>query len=47
MFTGFTKTMNDGRKASRMYRRAVDRSIGLDQAKARALVDDAFRLRIR
>ena len=47
MLQGLTKTMHDGREAGRLYRRAVDRSIGLDQAKARALVDDVFRSTIR
>lgn len=47
MFTGLTKTMHDSRKASRAYRQAVDRSIGLDQVQVRELVDDVLRSRIR
>jgi hypothetical protein len=35
--------MQDGRIAGRTYRHAVDRSIGLDEATARVLVDNAFR----
>jgi hypothetical protein len=47
MFTRLTKTMHDRQEAGRTYRRAVDRSIGLDEAKARALVDNVFRPAIR
>lgn len=47
MFTILTKTAREGRKASRVYRHAVDRSIGLDQTRTQALVDDVFRLPIR
>jgi hypothetical protein len=43
MFERLTKKMQDGRTAGRTYRRAVDRSIGLDEARARVLVDNVFR----
>jgi hypothetical protein len=43
MFKQLTRTMQDGRRAGRIYRRAIDRSIGLDEARARVLVDNAFR----
>jgi hypothetical protein len=39
--------MHDRRDAGRTYRRAVDRLIGLDEAKARVLVDNVFRPVIR
>lgn len=47
MFKRLTRTMHDGQQASRTYQRAVDRSIGLDEAKARVLVDNVFRSAIR
>ena len=43
MFQRLTASMKDGRKAGRTYRKAVDRSIGLEEARARALVDAVFR----
>ena len=43
MFKQLTRTMQDGRNAGRIYRRAIDRSIGLDEARARVLVDNVFR----
>ncbi len=43
MFQRLTKKMHDGRKAGRTYRQAVDRSIGLDEARVRVLVDNVFR----
>jgi len=47
MFERFTKSMQDGRKAGRAYRRAVDRSIGLEEARARVIVDNVQRSTIR
>ncbi len=47
MFNRLSKTMQAGREAGRTYRRAVDRSIGLEDAKARALVNNAFRSALR
>lgn len=47
MFERFTKSLQDGRTAGRAYRRAVDRSIGLEEARARVNVDNAFRSTIR
>ena len=43
MFKRMTRSMQDGRQAGRTYRRAVDRSIGLEEARARTLVDEVFR----
>ena len=43
MFERLTSRMQDGRKAGRTYRRAVDRSIGLDEARARCSVDNVLR----
>ena len=47
MFERLTKKMQDGRKAGRTYRRAVDRSIGLEEARARVEVDNVFRSAFR
>ena len=47
MFERFTKSMQDGRTAGRAYRRAVDRSIGLEEARARVIIDSVFRPAIR